>query len=228
MSTLVFIHGSGCTGEAFKYQTAFFAGSYAPNLPGHNAAGSAQSVAEFADYVETYLQERDLQDVVLCGNSLGGAVALEVGLRDNARVSALIALGSGSRLKVAPAVLEGLQNNFDATAQGLAGAMFASPTDDLVAGAVTAMKLVGQAQTLRDFAACNVFDVTERLPQLLVPLLALTGERDVMTPPKYAQFLADRVPRGEVRIIPAAGHLAMIERPTQANDAIANFVKRSR
>ena len=88
------------------------------------------------------------------------------------------------------------------------------------------MQRVGQAQTLADFQACDAFDVTDRLGELLIPVLALTGENDAMTPPKYARALVDRVPDGEVRIVPAAGHLAMIECPAETNDALADFVHR--
>ncbi|MEO7202883.1 MAG: alpha/beta fold hydrolase, partial [Candidatus Tumulicola sp.] len=62
-----------------------------------------------------------------------------------------------------------------------------------------------------------------RLHELRVPVLVVTGSRDAMTPPKYAQSLADRVPLGSARIIPDAGHFAMIERPDEVADAIAAF-----
>ncbi|GAC1503572.1 MAG: alpha/beta hydrolase [Vulcanimicrobiaceae bacterium] len=220
----LFIHGSGCSGKIFRYQTAHFAGSHAPDLPGHDCAGAVQTVGEFADFIEHYLQRHGLEDAILCGNSLGGAVALEVGLRNNPRVRALIALGSGARLRVAPAIMEGLRQRFDATATLLAGMMFASPSPELTAEVIASMQS-GGLQTVRDFDACDAFDVTERLADLSVPLLALTGEQDVMTPPKYAAFLAGRVPTGQMRIIPGAGHLAMIERPAETNDAIADFVE---
>ena len=225
MSTLLFIHGSGCTGDAFKNQTDYFAGSEAPNLPGHTSPGAPASVSEFADFIQRSIAGRQDNDVILCGNSLGGAIALEVALRNPPQVRAIILLGSGARLRVAPAILAGLAGHFERTVEELAGYMFAQPTPELIAYATTSMQAVGKEQTLRDFAACDAFDVTHRLPELLVPLLALTGERDVMTPPKYAQFLADRVPRGEMRIVPGAGHLVMIERPAETNDAIANFVQ---
>jgi 3-oxoadipate enol-lactonase len=91
---------------------------------------------------------------------------------------------------------------------------------------VATMLKVGQAQTLRDFRACNAFDATERIASLRVPLLALTGERDVLTPPKFAQWFADRVPGAQARILPDAGHLAMIERPEETNAALRAFEER--
>lgn len=225
MSAIVFIHGSGCTGDAFRFQAQANAGSLAPNLPGHQAAGSAQTVEQFADFIEDYIAQRALTKVILCGNSLGGAIALEVALRKNPAVAGVIALGSGARLRVSPAILDGLRDRFESTVEELARHLFAELTPERVEYVTGSMRAVGREQTLHDFEACNAFDVIERLPEIRIPCLALTGAGDVMTPPKYAQLLADRVPLGQVRIIPGAGHLAMLERPEETNDAISDFVE---
>jgi 3-oxoadipate enol-lactonase len=224
MSALVFIHGSGCTGDVFGLQTAAFPNSIAPSLPGHTTPGAPASIAESADAVVAELRERSIVDAILCGSSMGGAIALEIALRKDARVRAIVLLGSGSRLRVAPAILDGLANDFPATAQTLAGYFFAKPTPERIANSVAMMLAVGQAQTLRDFTACNAFDVTERLGEIEVPLHAITGERDVMTPPKYAQALVDRVPGASARILPGAGHLAILESPDDTNEALRAFV----
>jgi pimeloyl-ACP methyl ester carboxylesterase len=224
----VFIHGSGCTGSVFAAQTAAFPESYAIDLPGHRTPPlqGAISIAAFADTVERELDERDIEGAVLCGSSMGGAIALEIGLRANPRVGAIVMLGSGSKLRVAPALFESLERDFEAGVRGVVPMFFAAPSPALVEASVAEMLAVGKAQTLADFRACDAFDATERLPQLALPLLALTGEQDRFTPPKYAAFLADRVPGAEARILPEAGHLAMVERPDETNAALRAFVDR--
>lgn len=221
---LLFVHGSGLTGEAFAAQLKHFPDALAPNLPGHDSPGSGASVADFADFIEAYIASQQLSDVVLCGNSLGGAIALELGIRRNATVKALVLLGSGSRLRVAPAFLTGLRDDFETTAAQIARCLYANPTQERLDEACASMRRVGQEQTLRDFLACNAFDLTERLGDLTLPVLALTGERDLMTPPKYAQALADRIAGAQVRILHEAGHLAMIEQPADTNEALSRFV----
>lgn len=222
--TLLFIHGSGFTGDVFSRQLPAFSGSIAANLPGHAAFGSATTVTEFGDFIEHFIKEHALHDVTLCGNSLGGAIALDVALRKNRRVRSIVLLGSGARLRVAPQILEGLRTDFERTCQDLSQLLYANPTPQQVAYAVSAMHHVGPVQTLADYEACNRFDVMERLGELALPVLAVAGDHDRMTPPKYAQFLADRVQNGRVRIIPGAGHLVMAERPAETNAAIAEFL----
>jgi pimeloyl-ACP methyl ester carboxylesterase len=223
----VFIHGSGCTGSVFAAQSAAFPESYAIDLPGHRTPPlSNVSIDAYADAVARELEARGIEGAVLCGSSMGGAIALELGLRANPRVGAIVMLGSGSKLRVAPALFESLDRNFEEGARSLAPMFFAVPTPALVDASVAQMLEVGQAQTVADFRACDAFDATERLAGLALPLLALTGEQDRLTPPKYAAFLADRVPGAEARILPEAGHLAMVERPDETNAALRAFVDR--
>jgi len=221
---LVFVHGAGCTGEIFVEQTAEFPQAIALTLPGHTTPGAPASIDEFADAVGAELDARDLHDVVLCGHSMGGAIALELALRKPPRVRAAVLVGSGARLRVAPAVFEQLEADFAAAAPAIASHFFADATPERVAWAAEMMLAVGREQTLRDFAACNAFDRLERLGEVALPLLALTGERDVMTPPKFASALADRVPGAQARIVPGAGHAAMTERPADVNAALRAFV----
>lgn len=127
-------------------------------------------------------------------------------------------------MRVAPAFLDGLQSDFEATARTIAGYFFAQPSAERIDRAVEYMRSVGQAQTLRDFRACDAFDALERLGDVGVPLLAITGEADKMTPPKFALALADRVPGAQARIVPGAGHFVMAERPAETNEMISAFL----
>lgn len=225
MTELVFIHGSGFTGSAFDAQRAFFPNAHAPNLPGHTVPGSCSSVPQFADFIQEYIRERGDRCVVLCGNSLGGAIALECALRKLPQLAGIILLGSGSRLRVSPDFLRALAEDFATTSQVIAGYLYADATPERVASAVASMHAVGAAQTLLDYLACDAFDVSDRLAQMTLPLLAVAGESDRMTPPKYSLSLADRVPGAQARIVPGAGHLVMLERPAESNELIAGFVQ---
>ena len=221
---LVYLHGAGCTAEVFAAQLGAVGDAVAFTLPGHTTPGSPSSIGEFADAVTNELVSRDLRDVVLCGHSMGGAIALELALRHEPRLRAIVMLSSGARLRVAPAVLEQIEADFESAARELPRYFYAQPSADQLEASTRMLLAVGAAQTLRDFRACDAFDRIDRLGEVSLPLLAFTGERDVMTPPKFAQALADRVPGAQARIVPQAGHLAMVERPGDVNEALRAFV----
>ncbi|MHB8146261.1 MAG: alpha/beta fold hydrolase [Vulcanimicrobiaceae bacterium] len=220
----VFIHGAGCTGEVWEAQRRAFHESIAPSLPGHGTLGSPDTIEAFADAIERELENHDVGEAVLCGNSMGGAVALQLALRQNPRVRAIVLLDSGAKLRVAPAIFDALEDDFAQAARMLAGLFFADPTPERIEAAVTMMTRVGPEQTIRDFRACDAFDASGRLGNITIPTLAITGEQDTMTPPKFAQFIADRIPGAQARILAGTGHLAMIENPTETNAALRAFV----
>jgi pimeloyl-ACP methyl ester carboxylesterase len=221
---LVFVHGAGCTGAVFAAQIGALPDALALTLPGHTTPGELDSIEAFADAVAREFRERDLDNVVLCGHSMGGAIALELALRHEPRVRAVAMLSSGARLRVAPAILDRLEHDFDAATYELAQHFYFEPTSERLEASVTMMRAVGRAQTLRDFRACDAFDRIGRLEEVALPLLTLTGEHDVLTPPKFASTLANRIPGATARIVAGAGHLAMVERPGDVNDALRAFV----
>ncbi|MFN2450080.1 MAG: alpha/beta fold hydrolase [Candidatus Baltobacteraceae bacterium] len=222
--TLLFIHGAGFTGACFERQLRAFPGSQAPNMPGHCEPGAPASIEDLALSIAFYAAHNDLSEIVLCGHSMGGAIALHIALEQLLPLKGLVLLGSGARMRVAPAFLEGMKADFAGTAREMSAMFFAEPLPRLVDWAAATMLTVGAAQTRRDFEACNAFDVMERLGEIDLPLLALTGESDRMAPSKYAQTFADRVPGAQSRIIPDAGHFVMVERPEETNEAIATFL----
>jgi len=223
VTALAFIPGAGCTDDIFAAQQAAFENSFVVDLPGRRAPAGAASIAAFADAVSEELSAR-ATPVVLCGFSMGGAVALELAARSAPYVQGIVAFGSGARLRVAPALLEQLDADFDGAAKTIAPLLYADAPEAVLAHAVAMMSAIGPVQCRREFRACDAFDIRERLGEVRLPLLAITGERDVMTPPKYAEFLADRIPGAVTRIIAGAGHMVMAERPGETNDAIRAFV----
>ncbi|MEZ5924038.1 MAG: alpha/beta fold hydrolase [Hyphomicrobiaceae bacterium] len=64
------------------------------------------------------------------------------------------------------------------------------------------------------------------LPQIACPVLAMAGADDAETPPAYAEAIAGMAARGEVCIVPAAGHLANLENSAAVNESLADFLAR--
>jgi len=80
----------------------------------------------------------------------------------------------------------------------------------------------------RDFLTSHAFDVRDRLGELDVPLLALTGEHDGLTPPAFHEYLAENVQDGSWTTLPDAAHLSMLEAPDAFNDAVSAFLEARR
>src|SRR5690606_26031115 len=61
-----------------------------------------------------------------------------------------------------------------------------------------------------------------------VPVLALVGEEDTVTPIDEARVIADGVPDGTLAVVPKAGHLSNLENPSVFIDRIGDFLERHR
>jgi len=46
-----------------------------------------------------------------------------------------------------------------------------------------------------------------------------------MTPPRYAQFLADNLPNAELHLVPGAGHMVMLEKPQEVARLLRRFLE---
>jgi pimeloyl-ACP methyl ester carboxylesterase len=77
---------------------------------------------------------------------------------------------------------------------------------------------------LADFRACDDFDRMDDISEIKKPALVLCGSEDSMTPTKYSQYLAEKLPRATLRIVDKAGHMAMVEKPFEVNASILKFL----
>jgi pimeloyl-ACP methyl ester carboxylesterase len=109
--TLVFIHGAGSNGSVWHLQLAHFKEALAVNLPGHPAGLGYTSIKDYADFMADYIERNDVKNPVVIGHSMGGAIAIELALRD-ANMSGLGLVGTGARLKVRPDILRAILEDY--------------------------------------------------------------------------------------------------------------------
>jgi pimeloyl-ACP methyl ester carboxylesterase len=55
------------------------------------------------------------------------------------------------------------------------------------------------------------------------PVLACCGEHDPVTPPAFAQAIADAVPNGRTAVVDGAAHWCHLEEPAAVNEIVLAF-----
>jgi len=190
------------------------------------AQAGYETLSGYADDVIAVAEKTG--DRVLCGNSLGAAVAMTVALNRDIDLDGIVLAGAGARLPVLDDLLVWLKTEFERAVEFLHGPdrLFHDPDDELVEVSEQAMRETGQAVTTRDFRTCHAFDVRDRLDAIEAPALALVGEYDQLTPPHYHESLGEELPYCEVGVVDDAAHLAMLEQPAAFNSAVASFLDR--
>ncbi|MFB6361181.1 MAG: alpha/beta fold hydrolase [Halobacteriales archaeon] len=226
------VHGSGSNHGVWRAQHRL-ADEWpfvAVDLSGHGDSEDIDTPPG-PETLEAYVEDvvavaRETNAGVLCGNSLGGAVVLQLALEADLDPAALLLVGTGAKLGVRSDLLGWLGSDFDRAIEFLLGPnrLLAGGDDRYLSAAEESMRSAGQAVTERDFRTSHAFDVRDRLGEIRTPGLAVTGEHDELTPPAYHEYLAEELPAGEWTTISNAAHLSMLERPAAFNDAVRSFL----
>jgi 3-oxoadipate enol-lactonase len=67
-------------------------------------------------------------------------------------------------------------------------------------------------------------DIRDRLGEIRVPTLIITGTLDGRTPPEESEFMNRHIPDAWLKLIKGAGHLANVEQPAVFNRAVLDFI----
>ncbi|HOP86503.1 MAG TPA: alpha/beta hydrolase, partial [Syntrophorhabdaceae bacterium] len=79
----------------------------------------------------------------------------------------------------------------------------------------------------KDFFACDNFNVMNTINSISLPTLIICGKEDALTPPKYAEFLQKQIKNSTLVLIEDSGHVPLLERPEEVNNAIEKFIKQA-
>jgi pimeloyl-ACP methyl ester carboxylesterase len=201
---------------------------YAMDLPGHGKSegNGRDRVTEYAAFVSDTLDALEIERAVIAGHSMGGAIAQQFGLTYPARAAALILVATGARLRVAPQILELTQADLTAAVDLISGLQWGLDVPEQVIRLGKQQLLANRPDVIHgDYLACNAFDAIDRLGEIRVPTLVIGGTADQLTPPKYAAFLAERIPGAQLALIEGAGHMVMLERETETARAVEKFLR---
>jgi pimeloyl-ACP methyl ester carboxylesterase len=238
---LILVHGAGGDHTNWPAELRRLPGAnvYALDLPGHGrSTGQGRtSVDGYADTVALFAQAVGLERASVAGHSMGGAIAQTLALRRPSWLVSVVLVGTGARLRVHPLILEGLQLSGAAPSAAISRTSFETTINTICQwqyGPTTSeqMQRKGRQQLLSvdpavihdDYVACNAFDVMDRVKDITLPTLIVTGSADKMTPPKYGQYLHHQIPGSQLVEIRDGGHMMAVEKPVEVTQAVARFL----
>jgi len=226
------LHGGGgpqtVTGFADLLASTRHARVITPTHPGFGGTirpATLASVSGLAALYTALLEEMDLADVTVVGNSMGGWIAAEMALLGSPRVTSVILVdAAGIEVPGHP-----VADVFSLSPDQVSRLSFHDPArfriDPATLPPAVQAALPGNRASLAVYAGTTSTDpsLAGRLAGVAVPALVLWGEDDLIVDPGYGRAFAAAIPGAQFRLLLAAGHLPQIETPQQALEAIWDF-----
>src|SRR3954470_15625824 len=254
---VLLLHGLGATKSSFFETAATLAPRYrvhAIDFPGFGwsskPAYAPYSARWFAETVVQVMDQLGIERAHLVGNSMGGRVAIEVGLRRPERVSALGLLCPAVAfvkrawhplVRVARPEFGLLPHKYPrrAVASQLMSLFFDRDAIDPLLGDLVVdefQRVYGSARARFAFlcAARNLsLDAPwgkngfyARLADLEAPALFVWGSHDKLIPAAFKRHVAEWLPTAEQVVIDRCGHVPQVEHPETTNALLQDFFER--
>lgn len=226
---LILIHGAGGDHAHWSEALRNFpeVNTYGLDLPGHgNSAGQGRRrIDDYADFIEAFVNKTKLSAVTLCGHSMGGAITQTLALRHPVWLERIVLVGTGARLRVASSILHGLLDDFPATIDLICRWAYGPDAPKALTDKGREGFLKMDPKVIHgDYSACNAFDVTERLCDISVSTLVVSGTADKLTPLKYGEYLSTQIPRARLAVIENGGHMMALEKEKQFLKIMEQFM----
>ena len=202
-------------------------------LPGHgrSAPAAAFTIADLAAAVLALADRLGAQTFHYAGDSVGGAVGLQVALDAPHRLStatlmctgAVIGTPDGWHERAATVRADGIAPIVAAAPQRWFAPGFVERHPGVAAALLDSLSRTDPQSYAWTCEALAGFDVARRLTEIAIPVLAVAGRDDVPTPPESLQRIATGVSNGELVVLDGVAHLA----PAEAPDRVAALIARN-
>lgn len=225
---LLFVHGASGSHRIWLNQLNFFSKEHTPiaiDLPGHgdSEGTGAEEIAFYRDFMKDFADELSLHRFILCGHSMGGAIALDFTLHYPERIEALILVASGARFSLSEELLQFFRQDPFTWSVAARAWVFSKKTPLSIIEALEAETLKTSPDVAyKDMKACAHFDVTPSLGEIKAPTLLIYGKEDQLV--AQAEVLHSNILSSRVEIIEDAAHVPSAEQPDRLNAAIERFI----
>jgi pimeloyl-ACP methyl ester carboxylesterase len=227
---------------------------HAPDLPGFGSSCKptlgAYNAAWFAEIMLGLMDQLDVSEAHVVGNSMGGRIAIELGLASPARIRSLgllcpavawVRRGLHPIVRLMRPELGLLPHAFRRSV--VASHFWSMFCDrDLIDPAVADL-VVDEFQRIYHTAgaryallasARNIYleapfgrtGFYRRLADLVPPALFVWGSHDRLVPPAFSRHVRKWLPHAEQVTLDRCGHVPQVERPEETNALLADFFQR--
>jgi pimeloyl-ACP methyl ester carboxylesterase len=199
-----------------------------PELPLYTTNLLKTNVKYFAQFLNNFIDELGLEDVILLGNSLGGHIALLHTFLYPRNVKGMVITGSSGLYENSLGGGYTKRSDYNVIKQK-AQEVFYDPAiatkeivDEVYETVNDRNKLI---KTLALAKSAIRHNMAKDLPKIQTPSCIIWGRDDKVTPPNVAEDFDALLPNSDLFWIDKCGHAAMMEHPEEFNTILHGWLK---
>jgi len=198
-----------------------------PLMPIYEMSLHKAGVPGLVNFIEGFVKFKNLDNMTLLGNSLGGHVALVYSLNNPTKVKRLVLTGSSGLFEDSMGGSFPKRGNYEYVKERV-GYTFYDPktaTKELVDEVFDITN--SNSKCLRIIAiakSAQRHNMAKDITNIKVPTLLIWGLNDTITPPLVAHEFNRLMPNSELYFIDKCGHAPMMEHPEKFNSILEKFL----
>lgn len=195
---------------------------FAPDLPGHGRSGGTSQPVEdlhlYGEWCRELIDVAELQRPYVVGCSIGGKIALDLGVHHGHRLGGIVVCAADARNRyLSPDALRrtlddaGSPSRTDRTELGTYAAVGTSVPPDLAREIVDLHRREDPVVTTHDLIGWASQDLRGELGRVSCPTHVVAGAEDFWVDLDDARATAARIPHARLTILSGVGHYPMEE-----------------
>ena len=227
---IILLHGLMGGISNFDSTIEFFSKKYkviAPELPIYDLPLLSSTVKSLTNWLTRFITYKELEQVILLGNSLGGHIALLYTKLHPRKVKGLILTGSSGLYESAMGDSYPKRGSYEFIKKKCEDVFYDPKTatkelvDEVFAIVNDRTKVI---KTLSIAKSAIRHNMAKDLPNMKTPTCLIWGKNDPVTPPKVAEEFSELLPNASLYWIDKCGHAPMMEHPDTFNELLNNWL----
>lgn len=198
-----------------------------PKLPLYTMPLLKTNVKNLAKFLNSFIEFKKLDKVVILGNSLGGHIGLYFAKHYPEKVKALVLTGSSGLYENSMGDSYPKRGDRDYVTKKAQDVFYdpAIATEELIDDVYVVINDRNSLiRTLAIAKSAIRHNMAKDLPSMQQPTCLIWGKNDKVTPPEVAIDFDKLLPNSNLFWIDKCGHAAMMERPDEFNDVLDKWL----
>jgi pimeloyl-ACP methyl ester carboxylesterase len=199
-----------------------------PMLPIYDCPLKDSNLEGLVRFVDEFVAFKQLSDLTLLGNSLGGHIALIYALKNPEKVKRMVLTGSSGLFEDSMGGSFPKRGNYEYIRERVLYTFYDpnSATKELVDEVFDITNNNQKCLRIINIArSAQRHNLANDLPKLEMPTLLIWGLNDTITPPEVAHEFNRLLPNSTLRFIDKCCHAPMMERPEKFNAYLDQFLE---